>query len=88
MRDYKQPPKTLPRSAGHHQEWVDACRKGTPTESNFGFAGPLTETLLVGIISVRLGGRKLNWNAETARFRGDEEANRYLHYPYRGGWSL
>lgn len=88
MQAYKQPPKSLPRSAGHHQEWIDACKKGTPTESHFGFAGPLTETLLVGIISVRLGGRKLNWNAHALQFLNDEEANRHLHYQYRDGWSL
>jgi predicted dehydrogenase len=86
MREYTLPPKTLARSAGHHQEWIDACKKGTPTESHFGFAGPLTETLLVGMVSVRLGGRKLRWDSENLTFPGDGEADGLLHYAYREGW--
>jgi predicted dehydrogenase len=88
MKEYTLPPKTLARSAGHHREWINACKAGTPTESNFQFAGPLTETLLVGVISVRLGGRKLNWNPGAMKFENDDEANRLLHYSYRDGWSL
>jgi len=88
MKEYVLPAKSLPRSVGHYREWIDACKTGSPTESHFGFAGPLTETLLVGIISVRLGGRKLKWDAEAMRFLNDEEANRHLHYSYRDGWSL
>ncbi|MDZ7370193.1 MAG: Gfo/Idh/MocA family oxidoreductase [candidate division KSB1 bacterium] len=87
MREYQRPPKTLPRSIGHHAEWIRACKEGTPTASHFGFAGPLTETVLIGTICVRLGGRKLHWDAAAMRF-DDEEANRLLHYEYRAGWEL
>ncbi|MDZ7314785.1 MAG: Gfo/Idh/MocA family oxidoreductase [candidate division KSB1 bacterium] len=87
MREYRRPPKTLPRSIGHHAEWIRACKEGTPTASHFGFAGPLTETVLIGTICVRLGGRKLHWDAAAMRF-DDEEANRLLHYEYRAGWEL
>jgi len=86
MQEYVIPPKTLPRSIGHHEEWIKACKEGTPTESHFGFAGPLTEMLLLGIISVRLGGRKLDWDAEATQITNVPEANGYLHYSYRDGW--
>ncbi|HEY3325348.1 MAG TPA: Gfo/Idh/MocA family oxidoreductase [Planctomycetota bacterium] len=88
MKAYKRPEKTLPRSIGHHAEWVKACKEGTPTESSFAFAGPLTETLLLGLISVRLGGRKLYWDSANMKVTNDSEANTYLHYEYRKGWSL
>jgi predicted dehydrogenase len=86
--DYKQPPKTLPRSIGHHKEWIEACKGNGSTESNFGFSGPLTETCLLGNISVRMGGKLLNWDSEKFKITNNEEANQYLHFKYRDGWSL
>jgi hypothetical protein len=85
MREYEMPPKSLPRSPGHHQEWIDACKGGAPAGANFDFAGPLTETVLLGNIAIRTG-RKLYWDGD--RFKDDEEANRYLSKEYREGWSL
>jgi predicted dehydrogenase len=88
MSEYKRPPKSLPRSIGHYEEWIKACKEGTPTESSFDFAGPLTESLLLGTISVRLGGAKLYWDAAGMTVSNVKEANQYLHYEYRKGWSL
>jgi len=88
MQEYKQPPKSLPRSIGHHQEWLDACRLGTPTRSSFDFAGPLTEALLLGMVCVRIGGSKLLWDSNALRITNVPEANNYLHYEYRKGWEL
>ena len=88
MQEYKRPPKTLPRSIGHHKEWIQACKKGTPTRSNFDFAGPLTEAVLLGTVSVRMGGRKLIWDSPNLKVTNVPEANKYLHYKYREGWTL
>ena len=88
MREYRRPPKTLPRSIGHHQEWLEACKHGTPTRSNFAFAGPLTEALLLGTVCIRLGGRQLLWDSEKLQVTNLAEANKYLHYEYRPGWTL
>ena len=56
--------------------------------SNFDFAGPLTEAVLLGTVSVRLGGRQLVWDSENLRVTNIPEANRYIHYDYRKGWTL
>jgi hypothetical protein len=88
MKAYKRPPKTLPRSIGHHKEWIRACKNGSPTRSNFDFAGPLTEAVLLGTVSVRMGGKKLIWDSENMRITNVPEANEYLHYQYRKGWTL
>ncbi len=87
-RDFKFPAKTLPRSIGHHAEWVKACREGTPTASNFSFAGPLTEAVLIGSICVRLGGDRLRWDAANLKFADNLAADALLHYEYRKGWTL
>jgi predicted dehydrogenase len=88
QRAYERPAPTLPRSIGHHQEWVRACKEGTPTASDFRFAGPLTEAVLLGMVSVRLHGARLEWDAERLLVRNEPEANGLLHYPYREGWEL
>ncbi len=87
-KEYKRPPKTLPRSIGHHEEWIAACKGGSVPRSNFDFAGPLTEAVLLGTISVRLGGEKLIWDSVNCKITNLAEANKYLHYPYRAGFNL
>ena len=88
MKAYKRPPKTLPRSVGHHREWIEACKGGPAPRSNFDFAGPMTEAVLLGTVCVRLGGRRLVWDAPNLRVTNVPEATPYLHYAYRQGWTL
>jgi predicted dehydrogenase len=85
---YQRPPKTLPRSIGHYKEWVQACKTGSPTRSSFDFAGPLTEAVLLGSVCIRNGGDKLVWDSANLKITNDPDANKYLHYEYRKGWSL
>ncbi len=87
-RAFTPPPKTLPRSIGHHAEWVKACKQGTPTASNFSFAGPLTEAVLLGSIAIRCQGAELAWDPVAMKIPNNPEAEQYLHYDYRPGWSL
>jgi predicted dehydrogenase len=88
-QDYKRPAKTLPRSIGHHKEWIQACKSGSATRSNFpDFAGPLTETVLLGSVCIRNGGAKLVWDSANLKFTNDSDANKLLHYEYRKGFSL
>ena len=46
-------PKTMKRSPGHYEEWLLACKGGPKPVSNFDYAGPLTEILLVGLLALR-----------------------------------
>lgn len=88
MKEYKRPPKTLPRSIGHHAEWVKACKEGTPTRSNFDFAGPLTEAVLLGTVCIRTGGKELHWDSKALKVTNLPDANKHIHYKYRDGWTL
>jgi hypothetical protein len=88
MDDYKLPPKTLPRSPGHYQEWVRACLGGPAAGSNFvDHAALVTEVCLLGNIAVR-SQKKLRWDGPNLRFTNDQQANQLLHRPYRQGWTL
>jgi hypothetical protein len=67
--DFVPPEPTIPKSPGHHEEWIRACKgEGTPG-SNFGYAVGLTEIVLLGSVAYRAG-RKIEWDG--ARIEGDE----------------
>ncbi len=91
---YKLPEKTLARSPGHYQEWIDACKGGKPGGSNFDWAGPLTEVVLLGNIALRLelkeqvSRHKLLWDSKAFKITNLPEANQFLHTEYRKGWTL
>lgn len=87
-REFKPPRKTLPRSVGHHKEWIHACKSGTPTASSFAFAGPLTEAVLLGSIAIRMQGAPLHWDSDQMKIPNVPEAEELLHYEYRSGWEL
>ncbi|MBS0209410.1 MAG: Gfo/Idh/MocA family oxidoreductase [Planctomycetes bacterium] len=80
-----QPPEKVP-AIDHYVGWADACRGEGSTGSNFGYSGPLTETVLLGTIAVRLAGSDLRWNSEEMKFANSAEANALLSKPYRRGW--
>lgn len=82
------PPKTLPRSIGHYQEWIQACKHGTPTESHFSFAGPLTEAVLLGTVAIRLGGEILHWDSVNLKTTNLPKADELIRGTYRDGWSI
>lgn len=86
MRDYKQPPQSLPRSIGHYKEWVRACKGGEPAAANFDYSGPLTEIILLGNAAIR-SDKKLHWDAPSLKFTNDPEADCFLNSHFRDGWS-
>jgi predicted dehydrogenase len=82
------PPKpTIPDSVGHHKEWVEACKTGGPTTCNFDYAGALTEAVLLGAVSYRVG-KPLEWDAKALKATNCPAAENYLRRQYRKGWKL
>ena len=83
MKEFGKPPQVLPRSPGHYQEWIDACKGGKPAGSNFvDHAGLLAAVVLMGNIAIRTE-EKLIWDADKLQFQNSEAANQLLNPPYR-----
>lgn len=87
FKDFTPPPQTIPKSIGHHAEWIKACKEGTPTTCDFSYSGPLTEAVLLGNVAYRTGAA-LQWNAEQLKAEGLPEADKYIHKQYREGWEV
>lgn len=95
LRDaYEAPEPYIPSSPGQYKEWIDACKGGAKAGSNFEWAGPLTESVLLGNIALRpelrekLSYESLKYDAESMSFPNLPEADKFLHYEYREGWKL
>ena len=86
MQAYERPPSRLPRSAGHHQEWIAACKGGDAPGSNFDYAGPLTETVLLGNIAIRAQ-KRIHFDPVRMEITNVPEANTWLRRECRDGWS-
>ncbi len=87
MREYKRPPKTLPRSPGHYTEWINACKGGPTAGANFEVASLVTKTVLLGNVAQRVG-KRLYWDGPNMKVTNVPEANEYIHKEYRKGWTL
>jgi len=87
MGAFERPPKTLPRSIGHDDEWIGACKGGPPAGANFEVTGPVTEALLLGNVALRTGA-KLTWDAPNMRVTNADQANTLIRCPYRDGWAV
>ena len=93
---------------GHHTDWVAACKQGYGSTkhksltSSFDFAGPLTESILMGNLAIRSynlrhkkgerhvypGRKKLLWDGINMKITNFDEANQFVKREYRKGWSL
>jgi hypothetical protein len=85
--DFVRPEPFLEESPGHHQEWVVACKTGSPTGSPFSYAGLLTEANHLGNVAYRAG-QKLEWDHATMQITNAPAANRFIGRPPRAGWEL
>lgn len=94
---------------GHQRKWVDACKAGFNSKehqaltSSFDYAGPMTETVLMGNLAIRsymlrkenekgrmefFARKKLLWDGENMRITNLEEANQFVGRTYRAGWEV
>jgi hypothetical protein len=67
--------------------WITAFKNNTQSEGSFIYAGPVTETILLGGIALRAG-KKVNYNSAEMKITNIPEANKYLVREYRKGWEL
>ncbi|MCC6234427.1 MAG: Gfo/Idh/MocA family oxidoreductase, partial [Verrucomicrobiales bacterium] len=87
FKDYQRPAPSIPESLGHHQEWIHACKTGSPTTCHFEYAGALTEANHLGNVAYRTG-RVLEWDASGLVAKGVPEAGPLIRREYRKGWVL
>jgi predicted dehydrogenase len=82
------PEPSLPRSVGHHREWLDAIKCRGAASCNFGYGQRLTTVGHLGNIALWTG-EKLRWDADRERVTNHAGANRHLmREEYRRPWTI
>ena len=87
QENHQRPAKSIPRSNGHHRDWIAACKGGTPSSANFEYGARLTEIILLGNVALRTG-KKLWWDAAAMKATNAPEADAFLKETYRAGWEI
>jgi hypothetical protein len=72
----------------HWQQFVEAVRGNGKTSANFDYAGPLTETVLLGSVACRFPKTTLDWDAQRLKFTNEAGADQFLRRKYRAGWEV
>jgi predicted dehydrogenase len=85
---FGKPPQTLPRIPGeaHEMNWVDAAKGNAEASCPFSYAARLTETMLLGVVSLRAG-KKIIYDGVNMRVTNVPQANDFLRREYRQGWN-
>jgi predicted dehydrogenase len=86
-RKIDEPKPSLPRSVGHHREWLDAIKTRARCSCHFGYGHRLTTVGNLGNISL-WSGERLKWDATSERIVNHPEANQYLTKEYRKPWTI
>jgi hypothetical protein len=93
------PKQVLPRIPyeAHEMNWVDTIRGHQEISCPFEYATQLTEVMLLGIVSLRAGG-KIHYDAANRKITnkitsennrdGATDPNQFLSRDYRTGWTL
>jgi predicted dehydrogenase len=102
-------PRVIDAQGGHNYQWVQACKAGLKSKeykelsSPFDYAGPFTESILMGNLAIRSymtksegegrtmkfdGRKKLLWDGANMRITNYDLANQYVKREYRAGWKL
>lgn len=87
FKDFERPEQFIPDSPGQHQQWLNSCRTGDPTDSPFSYSGPLTEANHLGNVAFRAG-RRLEWDVKKMTATNCPEADHFLGREPRKGWEL
>lgn len=82
------PSRTIHRAGGNnYSEWLDAINgEIDQSQSYFGQSGPLTETVLLGVIAQRVPDTKHEWDAEKLEIKGRPDLKKYIQREYADGW--
>jgi predicted dehydrogenase len=80
--------KETTKLPSHEQIWIGAIKNKSKATSDFSYAGPFTETVLLGNLAIWFAGKRLQWDGPNMNVTNLPEANDLVKPKYREGWSL
>jgi hypothetical protein len=77
-----------PTVKSHHAEWIEACKTGKPTRTDFDYSGTMIEQNMLALVAYRFPGKTLDYDPKTMSATNCPEADQYIRKTYREGWVL
>ena len=85
---FKDYPMPVAETENHYHQFVDAVLGNGKTSTSFDYAGPLTESVLLGPIATFFPKQTLEWNSASMKFKNSAEATGHVRKKYRSGWKV
>ncbi len=85
FKDYKLPTQ---QGENHYHQWANACLGDGQATADFGYAGPLTEVLLLGVIANRFPTQRLDFDAKELKITNFGAADKMIQNKYRSDWEV
>lgn len=86
--EYTTPDQSIERVEGHHADWINAIKTGKPSSADFNYGGPLTETVLLGVVASLFRNQRILWDPDKMKVANIEEANAIIYPEFRDGWEI
>jgi hypothetical protein len=67
--------------------WINAFKTGKQAPGSFLYAGPVTETILLGAVALRAR-KRVEYDSASMMITNSESANKFLVREYRPGWEI
>jgi hypothetical protein len=67
--------------------WINSFKNKTQSPGSFIYAGPVTETILLGAVALRAG-KRVEYDSAAMKITNFPEADKYLIREYRKGWEI
>lgn len=87
MTEYEDKAGERPLGESHHQNFLNAIKEGKKANSDFSYAAPFNEVVLLGNVALRAGTR-IEWDSVAMKIPNAPEAEKFLEQPFREGWTL
>ena len=84
---YKRPAPSIPRSKGHHADWLTACKGGPAASGSFEYSARLTEIVLLGNVALRAR-KAIRWDGANMKATNAPESDALIKETYRQGWAI
>lgn len=81
-------PRPKLEARNHYHHFLDACLGKEMCESHFEQVGPMTETILLGTVAIRVPDTLLKWDQKRLRVTNSAAADGLLRREYRKGWEV
>jgi predicted dehydrogenase len=85
FRDHRMP---QPGHENHYLQFVEAVRGNGRTSTPFDYAGPLTESVLLGCLATRFVKSTLEWDSAKLQVTNNKDAHTHVRRRYRKGWEV